>query len=189
MAQRSDKERVFDAYLVAAARSGDRAALDRLAQRWTPRLVAHAFRLSGEKDLAADISQEAWAEILKSLRRLDDCNAFASWAFRIVTHRYAHAIRSLTRRRAGETAAALQAQPHVDPVQEGLAESDRVRRAMASLLGPQRATLALFYREGLRVAEIAVAMDVPVGTVKTRLMHARNALRALLEGEHHEQDR
>jgi RNA polymerase sigma-70 factor (ECF subfamily) len=77
----------------------------------------------------------------------------------------------------------------VDPVQEGLAESDRVRRAMASLLGPQRATLALFYREGLRVAEIAVAMDVPVGTVKTRLMHARNALRALLEGEHHEQDR
>ena len=189
MAQRSEQERVLDAYLVAAGRSGDRAALERLAQRWMPKLLAHAFRLSGERDLAADISQEAWAEILKSLPRLDDCNAFASWAFRIVTHRYARAIRSLTRRRAGEAAAALQAQPHVDPMQEGLAESDRVRQLMAALPGPQRATLALFYREGLRVAEIAVAMDVPVGTVKNRLMHARNALRALLEGEHHEQDR
>jgi len=189
MAQRTEKQRILDAYLVAAGRSGDRAALERLARRWAPRLFAHSFRLSGEKDLSADISQEAWAEILRSLPRLDDCNAFAPWAFRIVTHRYAHAIRSLARRRAGETAAASEAQPYVDPIQEGLAEVDRVRQLMASLPGPQRAALALFYREGLRVAEIAVAMDVPVGTVKTRLMHARNALRALLEGEHHEQDR
>lgn len=188
MAQRSEKERVFDAYLVAAARGGDRAALDRLARRWTPRLIAHAFRLSGEKDLAADISQEAWAEILKSLSRLDDCNAFPSWAFRIVTHRYAHAIRAVTRRRAGETAAAVEAASHVEAVQEGMAGMAPIRDAIASLPGPQRATLALFYREGLRVAEIAVAMDVPPGTVKTRLMHARNTLRALLEGEPHEQD-
>lgn len=188
MAQRTEKERVLDAYLVAAGRSGDRIALERLAQRWMPKLLSHAFRLSGEKDLAADISQDAWSEILRSLDRLDDCNAFASWAFRIVTHRYAHTIRSLTRRRARERAAALEAEVQVAATQEGLAESDRVRRAIARLPAPQRAALGLFYREGLRVAEIAVALDVPVGTVKTRLMHARKKLRALLEGEHYEQD-
>jgi len=189
MAIRSEKERVLDGYLVAAARSGDRVALERLAERWMPKLHSHSFRLCADRDLAADISQDAWSEILRGLGRLEDVNAFASWAFRIVTRRYARAIRSLTRRRAGEQAAALDAELEVDAVQEDAAEMARVRAAIAQLPGPQRAALGLFYREGLRVAEIAVSLDIPVGTVKTRLMHARRKLRALLEGEHHEQDR
>jgi RNA polymerase sigma-70 factor (ECF subfamily) len=189
MAQRSEKERVLDAYLVAAGRSGDRAALERLARRWMPKLQAHALRLCAERDLAADISQDAWSEILRGLDRLDNAEAFAAWAFRIVTHRYARSIRSLTRRRAGEQAAAREAELEVEATQEGVPELDRVRAAIARLPGPQRAALGLFYREGLRVAEIAVSLDIPVGTVKTRLMHARSKLRALLEGEHHEQDR
>ena len=49
----------------------------------------------------------------------------------------------------------------------------------------QRAALALFYFEDLSVGEIAIALDVPAGTIKTRLMHARRALRAVLEGEDH----
>jgi RNA polymerase sigma-70 factor (ECF subfamily) len=51
------------------------------------------------------------------------------------------------------------------------------------LPGPQRVALALFYIEELSVAEIAIATDVPPGTVKTRLMHARRKIRAILEGE------
>jgi RNA polymerase sigma-70 factor (ECF subfamily) len=51
------------------------------------------------------------------------------------------------------------------------------------LPAPQRASLALFYIEELSVAEIAIATDVPPGTVKTRLMHARNKVRAILEGD------
>ena len=49
----------------------------------------------------------------------------------------------------------------------------------------QRAAVALFYNEDLSVAEIAVALSVPAGTVKTRLMHARSKLRAALKGEDH----
>ncbi len=188
MPLRSDKERAFDAYLAAAARSGDDAAMEQLARRWYPRLLAHAHRLSSEPELAADITQDAWSEILKNLSSLDDANAFASWAFRIVTHRYARSIRSLTRRRAGEQAVAREAELQVDATQEDAAERGRVRAAIKQLPGPHRAALALFYLEGLRVAEIAVALDIPVGTVKTRLMHAREKLRDLLEGEHHEQD-
>lgn len=59
----------------------------------------------------------------------------------------------------------------------------RVARAVAELPPDQRAAVALFYLEDLRVAEIAAALDVPAGTVKTRLMHARRKLRAALEGE------
>ena len=190
---RSEKERAFDAYLAAAARSGDATALDRLARRWAPKLRAHAYRLCGEADLAADISQDAWSEILKGLRGLDDANAFASWAFRIVTRRYARTIRSLVRRRAGETAAADDSHLRADEeqassAQESSAELAIIKKAMQQLPGPQRATLGLFYQEGLRIAEVAVALQVPTGTVKTRLMNARRKLRALLIGDEHEQD-
>lgn len=57
-----------------------------------------------------------------------------------------------------------------------------VMNAIATLPGPQRAALALFYLEELSVAEIAIAIDVPPGTVKTRLMRARNKVRTILEG-------
>ena len=55
-----------------------------------------------------------------------------------------------------------------------------MRAAIAALPPAQAATVALFYLEDLSVAEVATALDVPVGTVKTRLMHARTKLRALL---------
>jgi RNA polymerase sigma-70 factor (ECF subfamily) len=63
------------------------------------------------------------------------------------------------------------------------ADARPLARAIASLPPDQRAAIALFYLEDLSVAEIAAAMDVPAGTVKTRLMHARARLRAALTGE------
>jgi RNA polymerase sigma-70 factor (ECF subfamily) len=63
------------------------------------------------------------------------------------------------------------------------AELSNVAEAIGKLPPQQRAALALFYLEELSVAEIAIATDVPPGTVKTRLLHARRKVRALLEGE------
>jgi len=182
---RNEKEKALDTYLAASARIGDRRALGRLAGRWHPRLLAHARRLTGEADLAADVTQEAWADILRGIGRLDDTDAFAAWAFRIVTRRCARAIRGRKRQRASIAEFEREDGPAADDDSghENRAEMEVVRRAMAELPAEQRAALALFYLEGLRVAEIAVALDVAPGTVKTRLMHARNKLRARLEGE------
>lgn len=182
---RDDKERLLDAYLAAAARTGDRRALGRLAERWQPKLLGHAYRLTGERDLAADMAQEAWIEVMRGIARLDDTAAFPAWAMRIVTRRCARAIRGRQRRRAGN--AAFAREPAAGFESPGRAEAradlDRVRAAMAKLPAGQRAALGLFYLEDMRVAEVAVALAVPVGTVKTRLMHARRKLRAQLEGE------
>ncbi len=65
----------------------------------------------------------------------------------------------------------------------------RIGAAIADLPSEQRAALALFHIENLSVAEIAVALDVPPGTVKTRLMHARRKVRAQLDGGNDEQAR
>ncbi|WP_376694199.1 RNA polymerase sigma factor [Wenzhouxiangella sp. EGI_FJ10409] len=173
---RTGKERALDAYLAASARTGSRSALDKLAGRWQRKLLAHAHRMTGEADLAADVVQEAWTDILRGIGRLDDVNAFPAWAFRIVTRRCARAIRGRQRRRAGTAALARDAGPTTgdDGGHENRADLAVIRRAMAELPAEQRAALGLFYLEGLRVAEIAVALDVAPGTVKTRLMHARN---------------
>ena len=58
-----------------------------------------------------------------------------------------------------------------------------LRKALAKLPKEHRATIGLFYLEEMSVAEVAVALEIPVGTVKTRLMHARKKLRTTIEGD------
>ena len=74
------------------------------------------------------------------------------------------------------------------PAVDGIAEApssdvDALRKAIRTLPPEQQAAITLFYLEEMSVAEVAVALDVPAGTVKTRLMHARRKLRAVLEGD------
>lgn len=178
------KEQLLDEYLVASARIGDRKAFDLLARRWQGRLVAHAWRLTGDVDLAREAAQEGWIEILRGLGRLRDERAFPAWAYQIVSRRCARQIGQLRRGRA--LAAAVTAQPVetiAGPVEGDAPAMARLRAALAELPQEQRAAIGLFYLEDLGVAEVAIALNVPAGTVKTRLMHARRKLRAVLEGE------
>jgi RNA polymerase sigma-70 factor (ECF subfamily) len=186
--QRSS-ERILDEYLVSAALVGDAGAWRRLVIRWQPRLLSHAWRVLGEAETAKDVVQEAWVEIFRGLARLDDLAAFPAWAFQIVTRRCQRQFRGGARdRRLAEAM-----EPESESVSsasedhEFAVDMHQVRAALQALPAPQRSALALFYLESLSVAEIAVALDVPPGTVKTRLMHARRKVRALLEGVGNEQ--
>lgn len=176
------KERALDDYLVASARLGDAKAFALLARRWNGRLVAHAWRLLGNMDDAREAVQEAWAEIMRGLSGLHDARAFPAWAYRIVSRRCARQIgQAQARRRLTETIAAQPDPPALEP--EAATDIDRLRAAIRQLPAAQRAAVALFHLEEMSVAEVAVALGVPVGTVKTRLMHARQKLRDVLQGE------
>jgi len=177
--------RILDEYLVASARAGDKAAFSQLATRWQPKLLAHAYRLIGDKELARDIVQDGWSDIVKGLSRLDDVAVFPAWAYRVVSRRTADTIRRIQRQRKIKTFYADQpkrADPSVSSI-ESRADTQPLLAALMTLPSQQRATMALFYLEGFSVAEISVALSVPVGTVKTRLMNARRKLRVLLEGD------
>ncbi|HYI64724.1 MAG TPA: sigma-70 family RNA polymerase sigma factor [Allosphingosinicella sp.] len=177
-----DRERILDAYLVASARLGDREALGALARRWNGKFIAHAWRLLRDREGAKDAVQESWAEIMRGLSCLRDDGAFAAWAYRIVSRRCArHIGRIQGERRLAEEVAA-------PPAKDGLSEPssldvEAARAAIRTLPAGQQAAIALFYLEDMSVAEVAVALDVPAGTVKTRLMHARRKLRSALEGD------
>ncbi len=179
--------RLLDEYLVVAARAGDQRAFGDLARRWQRRFNAHAWRLLGDDEAARDVVQSGWLEIARGLGRLRDERAFPAWAYRIISRGCARHILSLKGRR--ELDRAVSAEPEADALQPDLELRDEARRlhaAIRSLPPPQRAAVALFHFEDLSIPEIAVALDVPAGTIKTRLMHARRRLRAVLEGEGHD---
>lgn len=178
------REQLLDEYLVASARVGDRKAFELLARRWQGKLLAHAWRLTGDADLAREAAQESWIEILRGLGRLRDERAFPAWAYQIVSRRCARQIGRVRRGRALAVAAAAEPVETSTAPEEGDAPAmARLQAALADLPPEQRAAIGLFYLEDLSVAETAVALNVPAGTVKTRLMHARRKLRAVLEGD------
>lgn len=177
-----ENSRILDEYLVASARIGDRSALSALARRWEQRLLRHAWRLLGDRELAREVAQSAWLDIIRAIPRLDDSAAFPAFAFRIVSRRAADSIRRLRRRRAGEASFAAEPRENAlgaEPIEHS-ASNLRIAAALAALPAEQRAAVALFYLEDLSVAEIAAALDVPAGTVKTRLKAARDKLRSAL---------
>lgn len=174
--------RLLDEYLLVSARAGDRRAFEALAGRWQKKLLAHAWRLLGDGEAAKDAVQEGWLEIVRGLSRLRDERAFPAWAYRIVSRRCAKAVGKAVRGRQ-LTAALEPAAGPASPVAEASRDHERLRAAIRALPQEQRAAIALFHFEELSVAEVAVALDVPAGTVKTRLMHARRKLRAALGGD------
>ena len=174
--------RILDDYLVAAARTGDRKAFAMLAKRWHGRLVAHAWRLTGDREVALDAAQAGWVEIVRGIHRLQDERAFAAWAYRIVSRRCAKLVVAMVhRRKLGEE---LASEPEGAAAEAADANGHgRLRSAIADLPPDQRSAIALFYLEEMSVTEVAVALAIPAGTVKTRLMHARRKLRLALEGD------
>jgi RNA polymerase sigma factor (sigma-70 family) len=174
------RERILDELLVLAAQARQVDAFERLATRWHPRLLRHARRLTGDADGARDAVQEAWLAIARGLGRLQDPACFGAWALRITGRRCADWVtrRRRTRERFSELDAAADVAASPDELGDDLS---RVREALRGLGPEPRALMAMYYTEGLSVTEIAKVLGVPVGTVKSRLFHARERLRAALE--------
>ncbi len=181
------KDRILEEYLVASARLGVRSAAEQLVALRGPRLLAHAIRLMGDRDDAQDVVQEAWIEILRGLSGIRDDRAFPAWATRIVTRRAARMIAKKVKHRTLNRDLSAETQDWVEEDGPLSADARAVRDAIRELPPEQAATIGLFYLEDMRVAEVALAMDVPVGTVKTRLLHARHKLATLLKGDDDEQ--
>lgn len=176
-----DRDTVLDELLVLRCQAGDAKALEILARRWHPQVLRHAARLTGDSEAARDVAQEAWIAIARNLRRLRDPARFRSWAYRIVVHKSRDWIR---RERIGRRVLRQAAEPAGRlPPEELSEEVGRVMTALTELPTDQYAILSWFYLEEMSVREIADALSIPEGTVKSRLYHARNALRKCLEEE------
>ncbi len=171
---------LFDELLVVMVQQGDRKALDRLHARWDKRLVRAAYRYTGDPELARDLAQECWIGIWKGIGTIRDPARFRSFAFAILHRRGADHLRSAIRRRDNET---VSGEPPAG-IEHGRAdEALAISQAFAKLPPALRLAAHLHFVEGLTLAEIAAVQDIPTGTAKSRLFHARRQLKAALDPE------
>lgn len=172
-------QHIFDELLVTMVWSGDRSAKEELARRWHPRLLRAARRMLAEDEPAHGVTQECWVAIIGGIHRLSDPARFAPWAFTILRRKCADAIRHKQDRRARESEGEMpDIASHADTVEE-----IAILQAFAMLPPDQRLAAHLFFVEGLTLAEIAAVQDIPEGTAKSRLFHARRKLKAALSGD------
>jgi RNA polymerase sigma-70 factor (ECF subfamily) len=167
--------------LVLLARSGDRAALNRLLGDVQDGLYGYLVRLVDDKHLAEDVLQDVFVLIWRKLGWLRDPEVFRPWAYRIASR---EAFRRLRKHRAGarllrdETLLAELPAPEVPPFPREWAEAlpgllDRVSPS-------SRAVLILHYLQGMTLNEVADILEISPGTVKSRLAYGLAALREML---------
>ncbi len=173
-AERSDEE------LVAAATSGDRTALDQLLRRHHDRIVAVCRQLCRDRSDAEDAAQESLIAIVRGLDRFDGRSRFSTWAYRVTTNCCLDELRR--RRRRPEP---VDADGRPEPISTGPDPADEAARtdrratigaAVAQLPEEFRAPLVLRDVADLDYASIAEILDIPPGTVRSRIARARDRL-------------
>lgn len=176
---------VDDRALLLAMQQGDEPAVAALYDRYGGIVYGLAYRITGEGSLAEDVVQEAFVSVWKQCGRFDPARGqVRSWLLTIVHHKAVDAVR----RRSGRSERALPEGPEefiaTDGRPEQLAEmtmdAAAVREAVRLIPEEQRQTVTMAYFEGLTHVEIAERMQVPLGTVKSRLRIGLEKMREYL---------
>jgi RNA polymerase sigma-70 factor (ECF subfamily) len=177
--------------LARLTRDGDRDAREELARRVRQPAYVLALQLLGNPDDALDVAQDSMLRLFQSFSRFDPDRPLAPWLARIVRNR----VRDVQRRRRARPALSLDALVEggfpESPAREAGPEERvarrqlqrRIWRALHRLGEAHREILVLRDYQDLSYAEIATVLEIPLGTVMSRLHAARRSLRRVLEGE------
>ena len=175
-----------DLALIMDIKAGNKMALAKLVEKHKKLAYMTALGLVGNKDDAYDISQEAFLRVFRSARTFDEKQAFLPWFYTII----ANLCRTWLRRRTRREKPMLD----VDDVSYLLVDSanpetemirretiDRLRRALMDLSFEDREIITLQHFRGMSYDEIATLLEIPKGTVMSRLYYARKKLAKLME--------
>ncbi|TAK00606.1 MAG: sigma-70 family RNA polymerase sigma factor [Chloroflexota bacterium] len=167
--------------LVIRARSGDGAAFELLVRANYDRLYAVARRMVADAGDAEDATQEAFLRGWREIPKLRDPDRYEAWQLRLLIRTCYDLLRGRSRRRlqsAVRPIAELVARPD-----ESVLERERLGRAFSRLPPEQRAAVVLHFYRDMAPAAIADLLQVPVGTISSRLHYGTRALRAALEAD------
>lgn len=176
-----------DDALLAAIAGGDARALGELYTRYRPRLWRYLWQqLDGDETAVEDALQDLFLAVWRAAGGFRGASRVSTWIFRIAHHQVLHRRRDLARRAEGYTqplecrdeAGAM----HVVAVEEASHEEEVIERlaldaALGRLSAKHREALELVYQQGFTLDEVAVILEVPAGTVKSRISYARRLLR------------
>jgi RNA polymerase sigma-70 factor (ECF subfamily) len=159
---------------------GDWEAFRFLVERYQRQAVGHALALLGNREDARDAAQEAFIDAFRALGRFDSSRRFYPWFYVLLRNRCYKLIGKRHEAESIEEAEIL-------APQTGLAEEERValESALRALAKDEREIVTLKYLDGFSYDEIAELLEIPRGTVMSRLFYARRRLAAQLTGKYH----
>ena len=165
-------ETVYDELLVLRWQSGEVAAMNELVDRWHKRLFRHVRRLSDSVDDAAEIMQETWLAVIRNLPKLDDPAKYPVWIYRVASNKAADFVRFKVRRKVVPLN-----EPEQIVAKSSVTETDDLIALLGKLSVEHRVVVSLRYGEEMPLEAIAETLDIPLGTVKSRLHYALEFLR------------
>lgn len=177
-----------DAQLIDEVLAGDSKSFELIVRRYQDRLFNTIFHVVGSREEAEDVVQEAFVQAYLKLKTFKHNSAFYTWLYRIA---FNTAISHRRKRRPEVSVEAARELLGEEPVDAREDASDRlirdersaqVHRALAELSDEHRAILVLREMEGLCYERISEVLDLPVGTVRSRLHRARLQMRDQLKG-------
>ena len=174
--ERSDRD------LVRAARRGDRDAAAALFRRYWSTAWRAAFALTGRRAMADDVASDAFERAFAALDRFDERRPFAPWLHRIVANRALDLLRAERRLSRDEPAEPVDVEPDHGGGDKGLLA------AVAELSLERRVVVLLRYGVGMTPKQIAATLNLPVGTVNSRLARSLEQLREYFEVQGVERD-
>ena len=180
-------ERSIDQALVERVQAGDKAAFDVLVQKYQSKIIQLANRYVHDQDEAMDIAQEAFIKAYKALGRFRGDSAFYTWIYRIAINTAKNHLVASSRRPPRADIDAVEAEQYdsatglkeyATPERMLLKEEikETIAGAIENLPDDLRTAITLRELEGMSYEEIAQAMDCPIGTVRSRIFRARDAI-------------
>lgn len=174
----------MDPSLIDRAKRGDREAFTTLVLRLGDRLYSVAYRILRDASSAEDAVQQAFLIAWRELPRLRDESRLEAWLYRLLVHACYAEIRRAGRWQPGlRLVTDLDPDPSTEDAQLSVDRRDELERAFRRLSGEQRAVIVMHHYLGLSGAEIAEALGLSPGTVRSRLHYARRQMRAALEAD------
>jgi len=179
----STSEQIRLQFLVLRTQSGDERAFSQLHKEFGDRTFRYLLGLVGD-DVASDIHQEVWLAVYKKISGLANPAAFRTWLYQITRYRALDYLRASKRRNdvlndleGGGDAAEIP----VEPVEMTLSEQSVLESAVSQLPASQRDAVILRYWEEMSYVEIALVVGCSIGTVRSRLHHAKLKLKTIME--------
>ena len=173
-------------HLVLQSQAGDEEAFRQLYQRYQPRVRSTLFQLCGNQRLD-DLVQDVFLRIWKGLPKLRQASFFATWVYRITWNVAQDERRQFAKQaliQGGDLTEVEELSRRQDsPDLMQIHYQDMVRRALLSLSFEHRTVLVLHDLEDLPQKEVAEILQLPTGTVKSRLFYARQAIRTFLQAQ------